>query len=527
MLCGTWWAAASAMGLVATTQQWLVFWLQLQWLGITFMPVGWLLFALAYTGRNRYVSFRWATALSVVPTLTLALALTEGVHDILYAEMAITASGPFTLLSVTPGPWFWVYYIYASALLLAGTVYIVQLAVAYHERYLGQVIALLLIVLPPWLASIGNIVGVTPIESFDPTPLTFVVSGIAGIVALRRSELLDATPVTGRLAQQSLVDSMEDGVIVVDNSDRIVEANPRAKEILDTDRSLRGDPASTAVEPYSEVMAANEERPRIDLADGNTDRIYEVQVTPLDDGHRDSGKILIFHDVTDQQTRLQRLDVLNRVLRHNLRNEMNVVYGYADQIVDRGDTVDVEAVGERIKEKSMQMVDLGDRAREIDDVLRTKGKNAESVALETLLEWEQTRARKEHPEIEFESQHTGPAVECHLALETVLKIIVETVIEHNDAEHPVVTLTGTVDDESVTIAVSDNGPGIPESERAILDAGEETKLKHGSGLGLWLANWGAQALSGELRIGDSSQDGTALSIVLPRVDSLTESNREG
>jgi len=518
MFCGTWWAATTGMVLLATTRRWLLFWSQLQWLGIAFIPVCWLLFTLQYTGRDEYVTFRTAVALSVLPSVSLSLALTAGVHDLLYSEMSVATDGPVTLLALTPGPWFWIHIVYSNVLLLTGTVLIVQLAVGTHRRYLGQAGALLCIVLPPWIASIANAFGVTPIEHLDPTPLTFVLTGVAGMVALRRYDVLDETPVTDRIAQQSLIDSMEDGVVVVDGRDRIADANPEARRILDVDAPLQGDEANAVVQQYDEIASADDEPVQVDLADGNSDRIYEIQVTQLDGHDESGGKILIFHDVTEQQTRLQRLDVLNRVLRHNLRNEMNVVYGYADRIIAGGDAVEPEAVAERIKEKSMSLVDLGDKAREIDEILRSQGDDADIVEVATLLEWEERRVSDEHHDIDIECTCDGvDDAACNLALGTVLKILVENAIEHNDAREPFVRITATADRNTVTVRVTDNGPGIPESERAVLEAGEETKLKHGSGLGLWLANWGVQALSGDLSIEDNDPDGAVVNVSVPRL----------
>lgn len=524
MLCATWWAATTGMEIVATSQRWLIFWSQLQWLGIAFVPVGWLLFALEYTGREEWVTFRKTVALSVLPTVSLSLALTEGVHDLLYSEMVVAVSGSLRLLSLSPGPWFWVHIAYTNLLLLAGTILVVQLAIGHRERYLGQVTAVVMIVLPPWIGSIANAFGVSPVEHLDPTPMTFVLTGIAGIVALRRYDFLETVPVTDRIAQQSLVDSMEDGVLVVDGNDRIVEANPEAQRILDANGPLRGDPANDMVPDYGEVVRSESEgRPTVEIGEGNTDGIYEIQVTRLDDRIDDSGKILIFHDVTDQQTRLQRLDVLNRVLRHNLRNEMNVVYGYADRIASGDESVDPEAVADRIRTKSMELVELGDKAREIDEILRARGEDGDTVAIETLLEWERNRVADEHPSVDVECHcDAPPGTHCNIALGTVLKILVENAIEHNDAEQPAVRLTATAEERTVTVAVSDNGPGIPESERAVLDAGEETKLKHGSGLGLWLANWGVQALSGTLSIADNYPNGTVVRVTVPRMEDIAD-----
>jgi signal transduction histidine kinase len=49
-------------------------------------------------------------------------------------------------------------------------------------------------------------------------------------------------------------------------------------------------------------------------------------------------------------------------------------------------------------------------------------------------------------------------------------------------------------DDRVTVRVEDDGPGIPDDELGVVTEGEETPLKHGSGLGLWIVQWGCRWL---------------------------------
>lgn len=76
------------------------------------------------------------------------------------------------------------------------------------------------------------------------------------------------------------------------------------------------------------------------------------------------------------------------------------------------------------------------------------------------------------------------------ALEFVLSNLVENAVEHADTDSPTVELAAVIGSEDtqypVTLTVVDDGPGIPDREVEILDAGQETPLKHGSGIGLWV-----------------------------------------
>ncbi|MFB6156422.1 MAG: ATP-binding protein [Haloferacaceae archaeon] len=74
------------------------------------------------------------------------------------------------------------------------------------------------------------------------------------------------------------------------------------------------------------------------------------------------------------------------------------------------------------------------------------------------------------------------------------------------------------DGDALVVTVADDGPGIPEDELAAITAGEETSLSHGSGLGLWLATWGADALGGDLSFADRNP-GTVVTLRVPGVRS--------
>ncbi len=63
------------------------------------------------------------------------------------------------------------------------------------------------------------------------------------------------------------------------------------------------------------------------------------------------------------------------------------------------------------------------------------------------------------------------------------------------------------------LSVDDDGPGLPESERAALEIDRETQLEHATGLGLWKLRWAVDTLEGSLAV--STDDGTTVSVTVP------------
>lgn len=518
MLCGTWWAVAAAIGLSASADATMVFWARVEWAGIAFGPVAWFLFTLEYTGREKYATPTFAALISVLPTTTVILAMTNSLHGLVYVSTTRTSAGPLSMLNVQFGPWFWVHYVYICLLLGVGAVLITQLAIENRDRYLDQVIAILAVLAPPVVGSTAYLVGLEPFGALDPTPFTFVLSGLVGIVALRRYNFLDAVPISDRIARESLVDEM-DQAVVVDSNGHIVKVNPAGERFFPSDDSPVGKHTSTIVPEYERLADdAHDERTTVVIQLDSRERIFEVQVTDL---HTDrtggAGAVLVFNDVTEQRTRLQRLDVLNRVLRHNLRNEMNVVYGHADRIQDPNDPEDVVAIAGKIKEKSLAMTAVGDRAREIDDILQNDDETESSATLSALIRWEVDRIGTDHPNVTVDYTTADDEAEYPTGLETILRILVDEMIDYNEQEHTAISIDVTADDGHAIVSISDNGVGIPDSERQVIESGEETELRHGSGLGLWLANWGVQAIGGTLSLMPDEELGIAVEVDVPRV----------
>lgn len=517
MGAGTWWVVTSAIGLFTLDSGRRILLHNLEWVGPALLPPAWLVFALEYTSREEYVSRRMLAALGVVPLATLLLLATNDAHNLLYADRAVRQYGDITLVDAQRGPWFWVFITYAYTLLAAGTFHVIQLAVSSRSLYRGQAAALLVTVLAPWA---GNLIYATDylpvallmgsdlsLTNFDPTPFMFVISGAAGLAALSQFRFLDAVPVSSRVARDSVVQSMDDGVVVVDDDDTVIDCNPRAADILDCSRETAVEqPASALLPVYGDLNGEDTQTVEIERPDGV--RYYELSETDLGstvDGT--AGRIVSIHDVTDRRNRVQQLDVLNRVLRHNLRNEMNVIYGYADRL-DEGEAVD------RIQEKAMRMVTLGDKAREIDRILDGEG-GGEQISVSQVIDLEIERAREAHPEVVFEASQPDASAICDQPLGAVLRNLLENAAEHNDSDEPWVRIDARIDGDETVVEVADNGPGIPTEERSVLRSKEETPLQHSSGLGLWLVSWGVERLGGTVTIVESDESGTTIRLEAP------------
>ena len=222
--------------------------------------------------------------------------------------------------------------------------------------------------------------------------------------------------------------------------------------------------------------------------------------------------------------REQRLQVFNRILRHNLRNDLNVVLGHADNLMEA--IPEATESAEIIKRKSTDLIDVSEKVREIGRTLDKRHQTRTAVEITALIERAFSDMRETYPNVDLSADLPDEAWACgDKTLDTVINEVVENAIKQNDREVPKVTLSVvTVEsgkEDWVEIVVVDDGPGIPQEEQAVLIEGRETALQHGSGLGLWLTNWIVGKFGGELAFGTNRPRGSVVTIRLQQAEPST------
>ena len=228
-------------------------------------------------------------------------------------------------------------------------------------------------------------------------------------------------------------------------------------------------------------------------------------------------------DITAKKRRDELIGVLNRILRHNLRNDMGVIIGFADMIAERteGETAQM---ARQISEKSTELSALSEKAQDLQKAVQSLEQFAPR---DVLADVEATVAelRTEFPETEF-SIETAPCEDV-MATETlrlVLRELGENAAKYGDSSGVTYGIEMTEDGE-VAIRVQDGGPGLPEMERHVLEVGRETPLRHGSGLGLWIVNWIVTGLGGEVTT--TVDDGTTVTVRLaPAAEGAVPEHRD-
>lgn len=332
--------------------------------------------------------------------------------------------------------------------------------------------------------------------------------------------------------QQRATDAAPIGVTMTD-PDRadnpLIFVNDRFTEITGYDRTdamgrncrfLQGEETGEAAR--AELRAAVEERrpTSVDVVNYRKDggKFWnKVDVAPV---RNDDGEVTNFvgfqTDITQRKVREERLRVLNRLLRHNFRNRMTVIGGHAEMLEAEFEEPPESLVA--IQRAVDDLRSLTETVRKNEQVLQAAADATATLRLEDHLGEVLGEARERHPEatIELALPDGATRVDC-AGIVWAIEEAVDNAVVHNDAASPTVRVGVERAGGWVTVAVSDDGPGIPPSEVEVLQEGE-TALKHGNRLGIWTINWIVNLAGGTLAIETADLGGARVAMTVPEAD---------
>src|SRR5262245_19448975 len=326
------WAVAYAISLAFVGLSVQVFWYNCAYFGIGLLPASWLIFALQYVSLGHWLTRRRLALLAIMPVWVLVMVWTNDLHHLFRTEVYLTDMGPYKVLVTTLGPAFWVHTLYSYLLLSLGTFLLLRNILRMSRIYRRQAGPLLVAVCAPWVGNALYLSGMSPFPYLDLTPFAFSISGVALTWDLLRFHLFEIVPV----ARSVVLENMDDGVIVLDARNHIVDMNAAAQRISNQRAAaVIGKPAEQVfgewrelVERYRQVREAHDEL-TLETATGR--QSFDLRISPLYDRHsRLTGRIIVFRDISDRKQAAEELRRQNEALTR-LANENARLYAAVQQ----------------------------------------------------------------------------------------------------------------------------------------------------------------------------------------------------
>ncbi len=216
-------------------------------------------------------------------------------------------------------------------------------------------------------------------------------------------------------------------------------------------------------------------------------------------------------------TERERLEILNRVVRHDIRNDMAVVLGWLQTLDNHVDSDREEAL-ERVKSASNHVVELTELAREyVEVIVGETDPELTDVAVSAVLRNEVRTQQETHPDAEFSIDGDLPqgTVKANQMLSSVFRNILNNAVRHNDAETPAVSVSVEETNEHLLVQIADNGPGIPDDQKeTVFGKGSHDLDSPGTGIGLYLIRSLVDEFGGEVWIEDNEPTGAIFNVSL-------------
>jgi len=485
---------------------------------VCFMGPFFLAFGLEYTGRGDLVRTPLFGIVAVVPLLTVVLVATNPVHQFVWTDLQFEPVFGLATVVYTIQPWGVFVLLFSIGTAAVGSLLLIGAIVSYGPLYRREATAVILSTIPPSVGVLVWLFGFGPVPQLHLTAPLMLIHVSLDAYAFVGTHMFETNPATQRMAERTGLNSLSDPVLILDTEQQIVRVNDRAEELLS--RTL----SSTLPMNLDTVLGVGLETLRetgdivIGSEKGGT---FAASYTRLTDPNDNPvGSMLVLYDVTEDRQREQQLAVLNRVLRHNLRNETSIINTYAELLEAAVTDSQHATQAGKIEAASGRLLSIAEKVRTFENI-QERVRQPANLALSSVLAEVERNYAAEHSDAAIEWTVTPPELQLRtdpVFLSKFLNNLVENAIIHSDAPEQTVTISvsNTPEaDRDVVFEIRDTNERIPEIEIETLRAGDETPLQHGRGIGLWIVYWCVQNLHGSIDF--EYDDGNVFTVTLPNL----------
>jgi len=299
------WALTYAAQLSAVTLSATLFWNRFVWVGIGTLAVAWPVFVLSYVDWTAWLRPRRLVLVCLVPAATVGGVLAFGATPLFYQSPSLVALGGYRVMAYTPTPALIGFITYTYLVNLATFAVIGHAVLVRDGLFRRQAAVLLIAGIAPTAAGFLGITGVFGTIYVDFTPVTFAVtSPLIGWVVFKH-RLLDLSPI----ARDVVFTNLSDGVVVVDSEGRIADCNEPARGMFPSvavgqsvTEAFSTAPAVVAAVAGGESSTGDDDEVRVTLDRGQRSQFLTLGVHAINDDSAPGGSVLLFRDITRQET---------------------------------------------------------------------------------------------------------------------------------------------------------------------------------------------------------------------------------
>jgi|GEM_PF-1392841 len=325
---------------------------KMKYFAIGAISVGWAAYVFQQTGRHKWITRRNIAMLSIVPLISLGLILTNEIHGLFFSQVALNSVNPYFPLNETFGPGYILCIGYIYAVLLITSILSAQMLVRSRRLYSRQAVALLVSTAFPWIIALIFESTQTKNFMFDPTPVAACITVTA--IALINPTRLHLGEIIS-VARGSVADEMVDALIVLDESNRVLDLNKAAKSLTTLSESQIAGERLENVFPDFPVLETGhldtaESSKEFVVAKGSELQTFDIRTSPISDWRGQlSCRVVVLRDVTERKR-------AEKEIQKRIKQQMSLMKTSAEMIHSTDMRERLQAIVDAIKDQGWRRV---------------------------------------------------------------------------------------------------------------------------------------------------------------------------
>lgn len=327
----------------------------------------------------------------------------------------------------------------------------------------------------------------------------------------------------------AVLNSMSEGVLVIEKDGRIAGMNPALRAMLDVNGEVTGRSPLEVIrnaDLSERIQAVLNQSTQKELELHNLGRIFLARIAPIGAGQKKAGAVVVFHDISE----LRRLETVRKDfvtnVSHELKTPLTSIQGYAETLsheeslppIYRGFAEKIYRNADQLSEMIDELFSLS-RLEKSEHSLRLSRLSFRDLAHEIELDFAQQLQRKEL------SLHVNTTEEdpSFWASESYIRRVIRNLVENaiKYTEQGSVTLSMERQSGEILFCVRDTGIGIAEEhlsrifERFYRVDRDRSRKTGGSGVGLAIVKHIVELHNGRVWAESRLGQGTAVFFTLP------------
>lgn len=313
------WSLGSGIETGVTAIQTKILWSKISYIGFSFAAPLCFLFILSYTNNWKWINVPVLIGIGSLSVITLVLAWTNDYHGLIWRGFA-HGDRHLNILIYEHGLWFWIFWVFQLVLYILTLGILLKDLGVKKSPYREQTATIIIATLMPAVAGILYSLKVSPIPGLDWMPVFTFFTGILFTWNMYQYHFLDLVPV----ARDVLVDQMLDGMILLDDRQRIIDINPSARRIIQHGEKIKiGDNLADVIPELSTSLTRGDGHQTTQILTFNetktNNRYVDVRFTIIYGGKNSVNcSLLLFRDITKRKNIEDSLNKANRELEKRL-----------------------------------------------------------------------------------------------------------------------------------------------------------------------------------------------------------------